>query len=95
MPPDGRTIDISQDEVTVYQNVGWYQTSSEAQAANKPANSYKSSSSNNNFGGRVLYRTPSGKKYHFDKQCGGKNSFEITEEEAKNAGLTPCDKCTK
>ena len=91
MPPDGRTIDISQDEVTVYQNVGWYQTSSEAQAANKPANSYKSSSSNNNFGGRVLYRTPSGKKYHFDPDCGGKNSYRTTMNAASH--LSPCSKC--
>lgn len=42
-----------------------------------------------------VYRTPSGKKYHFDAECGGKNSFEVSIDEAKNAGLTPCSKCTK
>ncbi len=41
-----------------------------------------------------VYRTPSGKKYHLDVDCGGKNSFEVTLEEAKNAGLTPCLKCS-
>lgn len=41
----------------------------------------------------AVYRTPTGKKYHLDPQCGGKNSFEITLDEAKKAGLTPCSKC--
>lgn len=40
-----------------------------------------------------IYRTPSGSKYHTDKECGGKNSYEITLEEALAAGLTPCGKC--
>lgn len=89
--PDGRTIVVPQDEVTAYQNVGWYQTSSEAQAANKPANSYQSSSSNNNSGGRAVYRTPSGKKYHFDPDCGGKNSYRTTMGAVSH--LSPCNKC--
>ncbi len=89
--PDGRTIVISQDEITAYENVGWYQTSSEAQAANKPANSYQSSSSNNNSGGRAVYRTPSGKKYHFDPDCGGKNSYRTTMGAVSH--LSPCSKC--
>lgn len=89
--PDGRTIVIPQDEVTAYQNVGWFQTSSEAQAANKPKNSYQSSSSNNNSGGRAVYRTPSGKKYHFDPDCGGKNSYRTTMDAVSH--LSPCSKC--
>jgi len=40
-----------------------------------------------------VYRTPSGKKYHFDPECGGKNSYPITMEQAMGAGLTPCSKC--
>ena len=40
-----------------------------------------------------VYRTKSGKRYHFDAECGGKNSFETTLDEAKAAGLTPCQKC--
>ncbi len=42
-----------------------------------------------------VYRTPSGKKYHFDKECGGKNSYEVTLDEAEAAGLTPCAKCAE
>ncbi len=41
----------------------------------------------------TIYRTPTGKRYHLDKDCGGKNSYEVTIDEAINAGLTPCQKC--
>ncbi|MBE6915990.1 MAG: hypothetical protein E7471_05080 [Ruminococcaceae bacterium] len=42
---------------------------------------------------RKVYRTPSGKRYHLDPDCGGKNSCEVALEEAKSANLTPCAKC--
>lgn len=42
-----------------------------------------------------LYGTPTGKRYHFDPDCGGKNSYAITMEEALRVGLTPCSKCTE
>lgn len=42
-----------------------------------------------------VYRTPSGKRYHTSAECGGKNSFKVTKNEAVNAGLTPCSKCCK
>ena len=45
---------------------------------------------NKDFG---VYRTPSGKKYHFDAECGGKNSYRITMQEALGSDLTPCSKC--
>lgn len=40
-----------------------------------------------------IYRTPTGKRYHTDANCGGSNSYEITLDDAVNAGLTPCQKC--
>ncbi len=43
----------------------------------------------------MVYRTPSGKKYHFSASCGGKNSYEVTMQDAENAGLTPCSKCAQ
>ncbi|MBQ3132787.1 MAG: DNA/RNA non-specific endonuclease [Clostridia bacterium] len=43
--------------------------------------------------GSTVYRTPSGKRYHLDPDCGGKNSYEVTYQQAINAGLTPCQKC--
>ncbi len=42
-----------------------------------------------------VYRTPSGKRYHRDSQCGGRNSYGTSIEDAQNAGLTPCQKCVK
>ncbi len=42
-----------------------------------------------------IYRTPSGKKYHFDIDCGGENSYEVTLNEALSAGLAPCKKCAQ
>ena len=42
-----------------------------------------------------VYRTPSGKKYHLDFECGGKNSYAVSFAAAKQAGLTPCSKCVE
>lgn len=42
-----------------------------------------------------IYRTPSGKKYHLDSDCGGVNSYLVTMDEALKAGLTPCKKCAQ
>lgn len=44
-------------------------------------------------GSSAIYRTPSGKRYHSDADCGGENSYEVTLDEALGAGLTPCSKC--
>ncbi len=43
--------------------------------------------------GNMVYRTPSGKRYHLDPNCGGKNSYAVSYEQAVGAGLTPCKKC--
>ena len=44
---------------------------------------------------RPIYAAPSGKRYHNDPQCPGKNGCPITWEEAAQRGLTPCKKCVK
>ena len=54
-----------------------------------------SSTNSNNTHGRQVFRTPTGKRYHFDPDCGGKNSYQTTLEAAKSAGLTPCKKCAQ
>lgn len=51
--------------------------------------------SNNDNPTFEVYRTPLGKKYHLDAECGGKNSYSVTMEDALDAGLTPCSKCAK
>lgn len=48
---------------------------------------------NDDTDGQVVYRTPSGKRYHLDPDCGGKNSYQVTYDQAVGAGLTPCQKC--
>ena len=48
-------------------------------------------SSDTQSSSRVYYRTPTGKKYHLDPDCGGKNSYETT----NISDLTSCDKCAK
>ena len=42
-----------------------------------------------------IYRTPTGKRYHLEPDCGGKNSYPTTMGEALKAGLTPCQKCAQ
>lgn len=59
-----------------------YATGASAKAGTTPATT-----------AQKVYRTPSGKKYHFDAECGGKNSYEISLIDAQNAKLTPCEKC--
>ena len=44
-----------------------------------------------NSNGREVYITPSGKKYHYDPQCGGKNSYKVGIDSV--GGRTPCQKC--
>lgn len=43
---------------------------------------------------RKVYRTETGKRYHYDGNCNGGTYYECTLEEALAAGLTPCQKCT-
>lgn len=45
--------------------------------------------------GVTVYTTPKGKRYHYDPQCGGKNSGASSKDKAVNAGLTPCQKCAQ
>ncbi|MDE5770585.1 MAG: hypothetical protein K2I06_02990 [Ruminococcus sp.] len=40
-----------------------------------------------------IYRTKSGKKYHYENPCGNGTYYEVTLEEALSAGLEPCEKC--
>lgn len=42
---------------------------------------------------KTVYITPTGKRYHYLKSCGGKNAYAVTIDAAKARGLTPCKKC--
>ncbi len=41
----------------------------------------------------TVYRTKSGKKYHYENPCGNGTYYACTLEEAINAGLEACEKC--
>lgn len=41
----------------------------------------------------TIYRTPTGKRYHFNPGCAGENRIETNLDEATSLGLTPCMKC--
>lgn len=62
-------------------------TSSQSQ----PNTSTQSSQSIHN--GITVYKTPTGKRYHYSSTCGGKNSTKTTLDSAIAIGLTPCQKC--
>lgn len=51
----------------------------------------KPTTSNNSTADGNYYRTPTGRRYHLDPDCGGKNSYKTT----NISGLTPCAKCAK
>ena len=70
-------------------------TSKAASSNAKASSSKKSTKNTNNSHGKQIYRTPKGKRYHFDPDCGGKNSYSTTLDEALSAGLTPCKKCVR
>lgn len=40
-----------------------------------------------------IYRTKSGKKYHYENPCGNGTYYEVSLDEALAAGLEPCQKC--
>lgn len=42
---------------------------------------------------KKVYRTKSGKRYHYDDNCNGGTYYETTLNKALAAGLTPCQKC--
>lgn len=42
---------------------------------------------------RKVYRTKTGKRYHYDSHCNDGDYYEVTLSDAQNAGLTPCKKC--
>lgn len=59
----------------------------------KSASSYKASASVTITA--PVYVTPTGVRYHLDKECGGVNSTPTTIEDATRLGYTPCQKCAQ
>ncbi len=59
-------------------------TTKKATATTKKADSAQS---------RTVYRTKTGKKYHYENPCGNGEYYAVSLDDAKAAGLQPCQKC--
>lgn len=86
---------------TVYSETVSKESQSEAVSSEK-ASSYtavssesESSAEQSSTQSQTVYRTPTGKRYHLDPDCGGKNSTATTLQKAIDSGLTPCKKCAQ
>lgn len=66
-------------------------TNNTTQSAPQSTNKNTTASTYNPEPDGNYYRTPTGKRYHLDPNCGGKNSYKTTD----ISGLTPCAKCAK
>lgn len=54
------------------------------------------SSAENEYQSKTVYITPTGKRYHLSRTCGGKNSTPASLDDAINVySLTPCKKCAQ
>lgn len=42
---------------------------------------------------RIVYRTETGSKYHYENPCGNGTYYEISLDDAEATGLEPCKKC--
>ena len=69
-------------------------SSSETKSSETKTNETKTSEISSQYIESV-FRTPTGKRYHYSPTCGGKNSYGISLDEALDAGLTPCKRCAK
>ncbi len=70
-------------------------SNSQTKSPQQDTTSSNTNKNSNNTHGKLVYRTPSGKRYHFDPDCGGKNSYQTTLDAAISSGLTPCKKCAQ
>ena len=87
-----------QEKIEQEKKIAEQKKNEKQQKTNTPNNNTASTTSSinrNNTYGKQVFRTPTGKRYHFDPDCGGKNSYQTTLEAAKSAGLTPCKKCAQ
>lgn len=64
-----------------------------AQPAQEPAKTETPAQEPDKQTERKVYRTKTGKRYHYDSHCNGGDYYEVTLSQAEDAGLTPCKKC--
>ena len=54
---------------------------------------YITSSESNHYQLKQVYITPTGKRYHLERRCGGENSTLVSLDLAESLLLNPCKKC--
>ncbi len=59
----------------------------------KPTTTKRPTTTTVNNVGQKVYRTQSGECYHYENPCGSGKYYEVTLEQALNAGLRACEKC--
>lgn len=101
---DGLMVDgVAAKKVTVSTSTG---TTSKPETTTKPSTSTSTSNGNTTNTGssststvkpdqNTVYVTPTGKRYHYSKDCAGKNGTAATLQQAQARGLTPCAKCAQ
>lgn len=88
-------VQAEQDQKKAVEEPKKAPTTSSGNKSSSGTTSTKNTKNTNNSHGKQVYRTPKGKRYHFDPNCGGKNSYQITIDDAVASGLTPCKKCAR
>lgn len=70
-------------------------TNSHSSALSYSSSSLSKTSSvkESNSGGRTIYATPTGEKYHYASPCGRGTYYKCTWDEVEERGLEPCKKC--
>lgn len=88
---DGSTTEVVESEVDYWLSNGW---SLNPPQTNSSYN-YDSQYGNVETKTDTIYRTPTGKRYHYSRSCAGKNAISTTLGEAQSRGLTPCKTCSR
>lgn len=94
---DGGNVVSDKIKVTVSEKE-YYQAETQSEketAQTENASSYApaESSETADFQGDTVYVAPTGKRYHYNKECAGKNGSAVSKEDALSSGRTPCKKC--
>ncbi len=63
--------------------------------SNSTSSNGTNSNSSANYHGKVYTGGSSSKRYHYEAECAGKYSHEITWDEVSRRGLTPCGNCVE
>lgn len=63
--------------------------------SNSTSSNSTNSNSSANYHGKVYTGGSSSKRYHYEAECAGKYSHEITWDEVSRRGLTPCGNCVE